>query len=78
MLATRGCARLVLALEGDIDYVDVKGTANSAICAICTFENTWLGNLRGRVGYSFGQWLPYLTGGGARGKRFPAARRRLP
>lgn len=30
-------------------------------------ENTWLGTLRGRVGYSFGAWLPYLTGGGAWG-----------
>ena len=57
----------VFGLEGDIDYVDANGTANSAICASCTFKNTWLGTLRGRVGYSFGQWLPYLTGGGAWG-----------
>ena len=57
----------VFGLEGDIDYVDAKGTANAAICASCTFENTWLATLRGRVGYSFGQWLPYLTGGGAWG-----------
>jgi outer membrane immunogenic protein len=57
----------VLGLEGDVDYVDAKGTANAAFCANCTFENTWLGTLRGRVGYSFGQWLPYLTGGGAWG-----------
>ena len=32
----------VFGLEGDIDYVDAKGTANAAICASCTFENTWL------------------------------------
>jgi len=57
----------VWGIEGDIDYVNAKGTANSAICASCTFKDTWLGTVRGRVGYSFGQWLPYLTGGGAFG-----------
>lgn len=57
----------VLGLEGDIDYVSAKDSAIAAICAGCSFENTWLATLRGRVGYSFGPWLPYLTGGGAWG-----------
>lgn len=56
-----------LDIEGDIDYVDAKDTANVAFCASCTFKNTWLGTIRGRIGYSFDRWLPYLTAGGAYG-----------
>ena len=33
-----------------------------------TFKDTWLATVRGRVGYSFDRWLPYITGGGAWGK----------
>ena len=57
----------VFGLEGDIDYVNAKDSAIAAICAGCSVENTWLATLRGRVGYAFGQWLPYLTAGGAWG-----------
>jgi outer membrane immunogenic protein len=57
----------VLGIEGDIDYVDAKDTASAAICAGCTFKDTWLATVRGRIGYSFGPWLPFLTGGGAWG-----------
>ena len=32
------------------------------------FKNTWLSTARGRVGYAFDRWLPYLTGGGAFGR----------
>ena len=39
-------------------------------CAGCTFKETWLGTLRGRVGYSFDRWLPYLTGGLAYGNMY--------
>jgi len=55
----------VWGIEGDIDYVNAKGTSDAAICNGCTFEDTWLATVRGRVGYAFGRWLPYLTGGGA-------------
>jgi outer membrane immunogenic protein len=34
----------------------------------CTTENTWLATFRGRVGYAFDRWLPYITGGGAYGR----------
>jgi outer membrane immunogenic protein len=57
----------VVGIEGDIDYVDAKDTASAAICAGCTFKDTWLATVRGRIGYSFGPWLPFLTGGGAWG-----------
>jgi outer membrane immunogenic protein len=34
----------------------------------CSTENNWLATFRGRLGYAFDQWLPYITGGGAYGK----------
>jgi outer membrane immunogenic protein len=63
----------VLGIEGDIDYMDLNGTAPSAFCASCTFKDTWLGTIRGRLGYSFDRWLPYLTGGWAYGNVYMAA-----
>jgi outer membrane immunogenic protein len=60
----------VWGIEGDIDYVNLKGTADAAFCPSCTFKDTWLGTLRGRIGYSFDRWLPYLTGGLAYGNMY--------
>ena len=60
----------VWGLEGDIDYVNLKGTAGASICASCTFKDTWLGTIRGRVGPSFDRWFPYLTGGLAYGNMY--------
>ena len=33
----------------------------------CETENRWLATFRGRVGYAFDRWLPYVTAGGAYG-----------
>jgi outer membrane immunogenic protein len=56
--------RWVLGLEGDIDWSDVGGNSSANNCpAGCSVENKWLGTARGRVGYAFGSWLPYVTGG---------------
>ena len=33
----------------------------------CQTENTWLGTARARLGYSFGRFMPYVTGGAAFG-----------
>ena len=60
----------VWGIEGDIDYVNAKGTADAAICSGCTFKDTWLATLRGRLGYSVDRWLPYITGGGASGNAY--------
>jgi outer membrane immunogenic protein len=60
----------VWGIEGDVDYVNAKDTANTAICNGCTFKDTWLATVRGRLGYSFNQWLPYVTGGGAWGDAY--------
>jgi len=63
----------VWGIEGDIDYMNLKGTVPSAVCASCTVKDTWLGTVRGRVGYSYNRWLPYLTGGAAYGNVYMEA-----
>jgi outer membrane immunogenic protein len=59
----------VLGVEGDLDWASVKGSTNVIGCvtANCSTENTWLGTVRGRVGYAFDRWMPYITGGVAFG-----------
>ena len=57
----------VWGLEGDIDWVDLNGTA-TGICASCQIKDTWLGTGRLRLGYAgWNNWLPYITGGAAGG-----------
>ena len=54
--------QVVFGIEGDIDWSDIRG---SAVCGVTTCEtrNDWLGTLRGRLGYSFDRFMPYVTGG---------------
>ncbi|MGH9434111.1 MAG: outer membrane protein, partial [Terriglobia bacterium] len=58
----------VWGIEGDFDANWVKGTDNTGVGACsgavgCSTKDTWLGTLRGRLGYSWNLWLPYVTGG---------------
>jgi outer membrane immunogenic protein len=58
----------VWGLEGDIDYALIKGnTSNTLACSAgtCKFEDNWFATARGRIGYAFERWLPYVTFGGA-------------
>jgi outer membrane immunogenic protein len=50
--------RAVFGLEADISYtgIDYRGFSDR-------FRQKWLMSGRGRLGYSFDQFLPYLTGG---------------
>ena len=59
----------VLGAEGDIDWADISGSTTSGCIGgtSCTTQNNWLGTARGRVGYAFDRWMPYLTGGAAFG-----------
>jgi outer membrane immunogenic protein len=61
----------VWGLEGDIDYSWIKGsdTAGTGVCAApgCETKNTWLATARGRIGYAWDRFLPFLTGGVAFG-----------
>lgn len=54
--------QVVLGLEGDIDW---SGMGGSASCGgtTCSVNNDWLSTVRGRLGYSFGNFMPYVTGG---------------
>jgi outer membrane immunogenic protein len=56
----------VFGLEGDVDWTNVK---DSTACGAfsCETKNTWFGTARGRVGYAWDRWLPYVTGGAAFG-----------
>jgi outer membrane immunogenic protein len=57
----------VYGIEGDWDWTGIKGSATCVGVVTCTTDNPWLATFRGRVGYAFDRWLPYLTGGGAYG-----------
>lgn len=54
----------VFGLEGDADWSNIRG---SAVCGggvtVCEMRNDWLGTFRGRLGYAFDRFLPYVTGG---------------
>jgi outer membrane immunogenic protein len=52
----------VVGLEGDIDWSGIKG---STFCGgtTCETRNNWLSTVRGRLGYSFDRFMPYITGG---------------
>ncbi|HEU5017681.1 MAG TPA: outer membrane protein [Pseudolabrys sp.] len=53
----------VIGLEGDIDWSDMGGTSPCGGVTICDVRNDWLGTVRGRLGYSFDRFMPYITGG---------------
>jgi outer membrane immunogenic protein len=55
--------RAVLGLEGDVDWSNLKGTATTLCPAGCTTNNDWLATVRGRAGYAFDRFLPFVTGG---------------
>jgi len=57
---------IVLGVEGDVDWTNIRG---SAACAgiTCSVRNDWLATARGRLGYAFDRWMPYVTGGAAFG-----------
>lgn len=55
--------RVVLGAEGDIDWSGIDGTTTAFCAPGCTTRNYWLATVRGRLGYSWDRFLPYLTGG---------------
>lgn len=59
-------ANAVFGLETDLAWANAKGSTN-ILGATLTTQNNWLGTTRGRVGYAFDRFLPYLTGGVAYG-----------
>jgi outer membrane immunogenic protein len=58
---------IVYGIEGDFDWSGVKGSASCFAVSTCETSNPWLATVRGRLGYAFDRWLPYITAGGAYG-----------
>jgi outer membrane immunogenic protein len=59
--------QVVFGLEGDIDWSNIKGTTVTNCPLGCQTRNDWLGTIRGRAGFAFDRFLPYVTGGAAFG-----------
>ncbi len=59
----------VWGLEADAAVSWIKGTTTTAFCGVpgCETSNRWLATGRGRIGYAWDRWLPYITGGVAYG-----------
>src|SRR6185295_17341923 len=57
----------VLGIEGDYDWANVTGNSPCFAAATCEIKNSYLATFRGRFGYAYDRWLPYLTAGGAYG-----------
>ena len=60
----------VWGVDGDFDASWMKGSDNTGtgVCTGadgCQTENSWFGTVRGRIGYAWNRWMPYITGGGA-------------
>ncbi len=58
----------VWGLEGDIAWSDVNGSVNCGLGLTCETANRWFGTARGRLGYAFDRFMPYVTGGAAFGE----------
>jgi outer membrane immunogenic protein len=57
----------VVGLEADVDWTSIKGSTTVNCVGTCETRNNWLGTARGRIGYAFDRFLPYLTAGAAYG-----------
>ena len=57
----------VWGLEADIAWSAIKGSVDCGLGLTCETANKWFGTARGRLGYAFDRFLPYITGGAAFG-----------
>ncbi len=63
---------VVFGIESDADWAHLTGSGIGGVCVadgggLCQTKQNWFGTTRGRIGYAFGRWLPYVTGGAAYG-----------
>ena len=58
--------QVVFGLEGDLDWTSIRGSSPCGASS-CETRNDWLGTVRGRLGYAFDRFMPYVTGGAAFG-----------
>ncbi len=57
----------VIGVEGDIGWSGIEGSTTILCPPGCATRNHWLATARGRLGYAFDRFLPYLTAGLALG-----------
>src|SRR3974390_2643958 len=61
-----------LGVETGASWANLPGNSGSglAFCGAgpCNTKQNWIGTTRGRVGYAFGAFMPYLTAGAAYGE----------
>ena len=61
--------RLLLGIEGDMNWSDIGGSDSCPNPNFtCHTRSKWLATARGRVGYAFDRFLPYITAGAAFGQ----------
>jgi outer membrane immunogenic protein len=58
---------ITFGLEADFDWSNIKGSTLVVCPTRCETTNEWLGTFRGRLGYAFDRFLPFVTGGMAFG-----------
>jgi outer membrane immunogenic protein len=56
-------SRAVFGLEADLDWANIRGSAACGAGLSCESRNNWMGTARGRIGYAFDRFMPYVTGG---------------
>jgi outer membrane immunogenic protein len=54
----------VFGVEGDLDWAHINGNKNCG-GANCFTNMQAFGTARGRLGYAFNNWMPFITGGAA-------------
>ncbi len=61
--------QVVFGVEADLDWSGIKGSTTTGICGAtgCSTRNDWLSTVRGRVGFAFDRFLPFVTAGAAIG-----------
>jgi outer membrane immunogenic protein len=57
----------VFGLEGDFDWSNIGGSTG-CVSTSCEVRSHWLSTVRGRFGYAFDRFMPYVTGGVAFGE----------
>lgn len=57
----------VLGVEADVGWSGVKGSTTTNCPLGCETRSTWFGTARGRIGYAFDRFMPYITGGASFG-----------
>jgi outer membrane immunogenic protein len=56
----------VLGIEGDFDWANLNGNG-ACVAGSCQTKIDWLSTVRGRLGYAFDRFMPFVTAGAAFG-----------